>query len=70
MQGSTLVGFRLAVMLLVSSCFWSHACFAGMPYDKRTYTTTATNLDTSGWVDFTVKTTQDLAWDFPPPFGM
>lgn len=40
-----------------------------MPYDKRTYSTTATNLDTSGWVDFTVQTTKDLAWAFPPPLG-
>lgn len=54
--------YNHAVMFLASPC-------AGMPYDKRTYSTTATNLDTSGWVDFTVQTTKDLAWAFPPPFG-
>jgi len=43
--------------------------YDGMPYDKRTYSTSATNLNTSGWVDFTVQTTKDLAWALPPPLG-
>jgi len=31
-----------------------------MPYEKRTYATNATNLDTSGWVDFTKRQIRDM----------
>jgi hypothetical protein len=31
-----------------------------MPYEKRTYATSATNLDTSGWVDFTKRQISDM----------
>jgi len=31
-----------------------------MPYEKRTYATNATNLDTSGWVDFTRSQIDDM----------
>lgn len=31
-----------------------------MPYDKRTYVTNATNLDRSGWVDFTTRQINDI----------
>jgi hypothetical protein len=31
-----------------------------MPFEKRTYATNATNLDSSGWVDFTKRQIRDI----------